>query len=83
MRGSIVVASQEAPEVTGAIAGVAQQGTRARTPARPLACPLGQLPRKVILVDDVMTTGATLFAAAEALKNAGVEEVRGLTFARV
>ena len=37
----------------------------------------------VLLVDDVLTTGATLFAAAEALKEQGAQQVYGLTFARV
>lgn len=36
----------------------------------------------VILVDDVCTTGATLFAASEALKAAGAARIYCLTFAR-
>lgn len=38
--------------------------------------------RQVLLVDDVATTGATLAAAAAALKEAGARSVWGLTFAR-
>lgn len=37
----------------------------------------------VIVADDIFTTGATLSAAAEALKAAGAGAVFGLTFARV
>ena len=38
--------------------------------------------REVIVVDDVMTTGATLSACAGALKKAGAQRVMGLTLAR-
>jgi predicted amidophosphoribosyltransferase len=38
-------------------------------------------PRRVALVDDVWTTGATLSACAEALREAGAEYVVGLTLA--
>lgn len=38
--------------------------------------------RTCVLVDDVFTTGATLAAAALALRAAGAAEVRGVTFAR-
>jgi competence protein ComFC len=38
---------------------------------------------RILLVDDVMTTGATLDSCARALKKAGAEEVLGLTVARV
>lgn len=39
--------------------------------------------RRVLLVDDVFTTGATVSACAEVLKNAEAEEVLVLTIARV
>ncbi|MCD6293052.1 MAG: ComF family protein [Deltaproteobacteria bacterium] len=39
--------------------------------------------RKILLCDDVLTTGATLRAAARALKNAGAVSVSALTLARV
>ena len=38
--------------------------------------------KSVLLVDDVLTTGATLNACAEALKQAGAVRVIGLTLAR-
>lgn len=41
-----------------------------------------QVPRALILIDDVCTTGSTLFAATEALKAAGAEHIYALTFAR-
>jgi ComF family protein len=38
--------------------------------------------RRVVLVDDVFTTGATLIAAASALTRAGATTVEAVTFAR-
>lgn len=40
------------------------------------------LPRSIILVDDVITTGATMETAAHLLRQAGVKHVSGLVFAQ-
>jgi len=42
----------------------------------------GSIPARVIVVDDVMTTGATLDAAAQAILSAGAESVRVAVVAR-
>ena len=47
------------------------------------ACDCAPLPAHVALVDDVMTTGATLHAAAKALRRAGVVRVDAWVCARV
>lgn len=53
-----------------------------------LAGPAGSItarapvPEHAVLVDDVITTGATLAACAAVLRAAGSEEVRALVFAR-
>jgi len=44
--------------------------------------PRGEVPRSVLLVDDVLTTGATLSACARALRSAGAIRVCAVTFTR-
>ncbi|MGD8812988.1 MAG: ComF family protein [Anaerolineales bacterium] len=46
------------------------------------SCLFEEPPQSVLLVDDLMTTGATLAACASALKLQGVKQVFGLTVAR-
>ena len=41
-----------------------------------------QVPKSVLLIDDVVTTGATLEECARVLRTAGVRKVMGLTIAR-
>jgi competence protein ComFC len=48
----------------------------------PLIRPSGEVPRSILLVDDVLTTGATLSSCARALRSAGGARVVALTFAR-
>lgn len=51
--------------------------------ASPFCLPLTvDIPRRVLLVDDVWTTGATMDAGARTLKSAGVEEVFGFALAK-
>lgn len=44
--------------------------------------PRGEVPRSVLLVDDVLTTGATLSACAQALRSGGAVRVVAVTFTR-
>ncbi|HSS05080.1 MAG TPA: phosphoribosyltransferase family protein [Solirubrobacterales bacterium] len=42
----------------------------------------GEVPRSVLLIDDVLTTGATLSACARALRQAGAVRIAAITFTR-
>jgi competence protein ComFC len=57
-------------------------GADRRVAMRGLFEPVGQVPRRIVLVDDVLTTGATAGACAEQLVAAGAREVSLLTAAR-
>lgn len=45
--------------------------------------PGASVPSKVLVLDDICTTGATLFAAAQCLRLGGAQEVYALAFAKV
>ncbi len=58
-------------------------GRRARSePGRVAVTAAGTVPSRAVLVDDVHTTGATLDACARALRLAGADDVRALTYTR-
>lgn len=46
-------------------------------------CADAPIPERLIIFDDVCTTGATLYAAATALRRSGVRQVFAVTFCRV
>jgi len=48
----------------------------------PVIATRGEVPRSVLLIDDVLTTGATLSACAQALRQAGSIRVAAITFTR-
>lgn len=72
-----------------------QRGCNARDPEQPccsegssqgsrnMSHAISRMPAHIILVDDVLTTGATLTSAATTLKQMGVEKVYGLTVSRL
>lgn len=62
---------------------LARRGRIANMEGRFRALPGADAPTTALIVDDVYTTGSTLFAATEAIRAAGAHHIYALTFARV
>lgn len=64
--------------------GGRQVGKRraARIGHPPIITPKSAVPRSALLIDDVLTTGATLSSCAQALRQAGSVRVTAITFTR-
>jgi len=58
------------------------RGRARRLGSPPIVRARGPVPRSVVLVDDVLTTGATLSACARAARAAGARRVVAVTFTR-
>jgi predicted amidophosphoribosyltransferase len=75
--GPALVRTRPVARQTGLTRRERRQNVRGAFVARP------GLPSRVVLVDDVYTTGATVASAASALRTAGARRVEVVSFARV
>ena len=57
-------------------------GDRQRNITNAFECTADVQGRRYMLIDDVVTTGSTMSACADALKDAGAANVWGIAFAR-
>jgi len=79
--GGLLRRVRETPTQTGLSPEARRANTHAAFTARSMKNPVCR-DRRLVLVDDVFTTGATIVGAAEALIEAGANRVAALTFAR-
>lgn len=78
---TLLLRTRETPAQSGLARAERLRNLRGAFAVEPLRA--GRLQgRRVVLVDDVMTSGASLFSAAEALRLAGAAHVTAIVFAR-
>jgi ComF family protein len=81
VRADLLLRTRHTPPQHGLPRAERLKNVRGAYAVDPLNAPLLQ-GRRVVLVDDVMTTGASLREAAQALRAAGAAHITGMAFAR-
>jgi ComF family protein len=77
----LFVAQSHLPHQLGASASARRAQLRRQFRLRPAVDGWTQLPRRILLVDDVLTTGATLNQLSRLLRKAGVQQIGVVTLA--
>lgn len=78
---TLLLRTRETPAQSGLARAERQSNLRGAFALEPLKSTVVRN-RRVVLVDDVMTTGASLFAAAQVLRSGGASHITAVVFAR-